>query len=278
MFRPAIKFAYAAMSLALALHVTAPANADALDDIKKNGKIVVAIDPTFAPFEFTDSGGKVTGYDPELIELVAADLGVKVEFQVMAFSGIIPGLIAGAFDVTPTINVTAERAKKIDYVIPTAASVNAVMTLKDTSIKSSAIDDLVGKKCAVKQTTQPEQMMKAMNVKLKAAGKAPVELLGFETIEQTIAALAEKRVDCVVDDKSVLFQAIAKRPDVPLAIAGEIGGAQPIAWAVNKANPTLTAALSDGLKKLKAKGAVTELQRKYFGYTMELPETDFVPK
>jgi polar amino acid transport system substrate-binding protein len=217
-----------------------PASADAFDDIKAKGKIVVAIDPTFPPFEFTESSGKVTGYDPELIELAAAGLGVKVEYQVMAFSGIIPGLIAGSFDMTPTLNVTPERAKKIDYVIPTASSVNAVLTLKDTTIKSSKIADLSGKRCAVKQTTQPEQMMKAMNDGLKSAGKPVVELVGFETIEQTIAALAEKRVDCVVDDKSVLFEAIGKRKDVPLALAGEIGGVQPIGWGVNKANPKLT--------------------------------------
>lgn len=256
----------------------APAAADALDDIKARGTMIVAIDPTFPPFEFTDETGKVIGYDPELIEAVAEGMGVKVEYKVMAFSGIIPGLIAGAFDMTPTLNVTAERATKIDYAIPTAASVNAVLALKDGAVKSSAIADLSGLKCAVKATTQPEQMMTAMNDELEAAGKAPVELLGFETIEQTIAALADKRVDCVVDDKSVLVEAVNKRTDLPLAVIGEIGGSQPIGWGVNKANPKLTAALSDGLKALKASGKMAELQTKYFGYTTDLPETDFIPK
>ncbi|WP_181702102.1 transporter substrate-binding domain-containing protein [Chthonobacter albigriseus] len=264
--------------LAAGLATATPAAADALDDIKARGSIIVAIDPTFPPFEFTDAAGKVVGYDPELIEAVAAGMGVKVEYKVMAFSGIIPGLIAGAFDMTPTLNVTAERAAKIDYAIPTAASVNAVLTLKETAVKSSAIEDLAGLKCAVKATTQPEQMMTTLNDELEAKGAKPVELLGFETIEQTIAALADKRVDCVVDDKSVLVEAINKRADLPLALAGEIGGSQPIAWGVNKANPKLTAALSDGLKALKASGKMAELQTKYFGYTTDLPETDFVPK
>lgn len=267
-----------AAAIAIGVASERPANADALDDVMKNGKLVVAIDPTFPPFEFTDASGKIIGYDPELIEAVAAAMGVEVEYQVMAFSGIIPGLIAGAFDLTPTLNVTAERATKIDYVIPTASSVNAVLALKDGGITSSAIEDLAGKKCAVKQTTQPEQMMMALNEKLAADGKAAVELLGFETIEQTIAALAEKRVDCVVDDKSVLFEAVTKRTDVPLTLVGEIGGTQPIGWGVNKANPKLTAALSDGLKKLKADGTFGKLQVKYFGYETALPETDFVPK
>jgi len=253
-------------------------NADALDDVKKNGKIIVAIDPTFAPFEYTDSTGKIVGYDPELIELAAAGMGVKVEYRVMAFSGIIPALIAGSVDMTPTLNVTPERALRIDYVIPTASSVNAVIALKGTSLKTAALDELSGKTCAVKQTTQPEQMMKAMNEKLKSEGKKAVQLLGFETIEQTLSALVDKRVDCVVDDKSVFYEAIAKRKDAPLVLLGEIGGVQPIAWGVNKSSPKLTAALSAELKKLKANGTLSNLQKKHFGFTSTLPETDFVPK
>jgi polar amino acid transport system substrate-binding protein len=271
------------LSLALAagaLLLNPIAQADTLDEIKKRGKMIVAIDPTFAPFEFTDSAGKIIGYDPELLEAVAKDWGVQVEYQVMAFSGVIPGLIAGSFDFTATaLNITAERAQKIDYTIPVASSVNAVLKLKDNAaVKSSAIDDLAGLKCAVKQTTQPEQMMQAFNEELKAAGKAEVELLSFETVEETVAALVDKRVDCIVDDKTVLFQAMGNRKDVAMDVVGEIGGKALVGWGTNKDDPELTAALIDSLKKLKASGKMAELQKKYFGFTMDdLPEENFVP-
>jgi len=274
MTRLALTLASAALATSL---LSVAAQADALDDIKARGTIIVAIDPTFPPFEFTDESGKIVGYDPELIEAVAAGLGVKVEYQVMAFSGIIPGLIAGAFDMTPTLNVTAERAGKIDYVIPTASSVNAVLAIEGGAVTSAKIEDLAGKTCAVKQTTQPEQMMMAFNEQLVTDGKPEVALLGFETIEQTIAALAEERADCVVDDKSVLYEAMNKRKDLKLTVVGELGGVTPIGWGVNKANPALTAALSDELKKLKASGKFDEIQVKYFGYTTALPEADFIP-
>ena len=39
------------------------AQADTLGDIKSSGKMLVAIDPTFAPFEYTDDSGKIIGYD-----------------------------------------------------------------------------------------------------------------------------------------------------------------------------------------------------------------------
>ena len=261
----------------LALSVTHQANADALERVMADKTLVVAIDPTFPPFEYTDETGKIIGYDPSIIEAVAAKMGVEVKYEVMAFSGIIPGLIAGAFDVTPTLNVTAERAGKIDYTMPTAASMNAVLIVEGNGVASSAIDDLSGKTCAVKQTTQPEQMMMTMNEELVAAGKPPVELLGFETIEQTVAALVDGRASCVVDDKTVLLQAVTARPDDKLMVVGDIGGTQWIAWGVNKANPELTAALTKAIAELQADGTIAALQQTAFGFALALPEADFIP-
>jgi polar amino acid transport system substrate-binding protein len=264
----------------MASPLVSPAKADTLDEIKSRGKMIVAIDPTFAPFEYTDSSGKIVGYDPEILESIAADWGVKIEYQVMAFSGIIPGLIAGSFDFSGSaLNITAERAKKIGFTIPVAASVNAVLKLKgNDKLKSSKIDDLSGHKCAVKQTTAPEQMMQAFNEKLKGESKPAVELLSFETVEQTVAALADGRVDCVVDDKVVLYQAMSQRKDVAMEVVGEIGGKALVGWGTNKGDPKLTAALDDTIKKLKASGKLAELQKKNFGYVMEdLPEENFIP-
>ena len=254
--------------------------ADTLADIKSSGKMLVAIDPTFAPFEYTDDSGKIIGYDPELLEAVAADWGVKIEYQVMAFSGVIPGLIAGSFDFTATaLNIKADRAKKINFTIPIASSVNAVMAMKDNDkVTSSKIEDLAGITCAVKQTTQPEQMMQENNTKLKNSGASEVKLLSYETVDQTIAALATGRVDCVVDDKSVLALAMSKRQDVPMKIVGEIGGKALIGWGTNKDDTSLADALSETLKKLKRNGVMGKLQTKYFGYVMDdLPEKDFIP-
>lgn len=261
----------------LALFVTQQASADALERVMATKTLVVAIDPTFPPFEYTDEAGKIIGYDPSIIEAVAAKMGVEVKYQVMAFSGIIPGLISGAFDVTPTLNVTAERAGKINYTMPTAASMNAVLIVEGNGVLSSAIEDLSGKTCAVKQTTQPEQMIIKMNEELVAAGKAPVKLLGFETIEQTVAALVQDRASCVVDAKTVLLQAVTARPDVKLMVVGDIGDTQWIAWGVNKANPELTAALTKGISELQADGIIPALQETTFGFALTLPEADFIP-
>ena len=274
--------ATAAAVIALGMNAgLAPAKADALDDIMERGSMIVAIDPTFAPFEYTDSEGNIIGYDPELLEAIAEDWGVEIDYQVMAFSGVIPGLIAGSFDFTATaLNITAERAQKIDFTIPITSTVNAILTTKgNANVMNSDINDLSGNKCAVKQTTQPEQMMQSMNEELSAAGMDEVELLSFDTVEQTIAALVDGRVDCVVDDIVVLHKAMASRPDIEMEVVGEIGTKAVIGWGTNKDDPKLNAALNDALKKLKASGKMGELQEKHFGFRIDdLPEENFIPE
>ena len=274
--------ATAAAVIALGMNAgLAPAKADALDDIMERGSMIVAIDPTFAPFEYTDSEGNIIGYDPELLEAIAEDWGVEIDYQVMAFSGVIPGLIAGSFDFTATaLNITAERAQKIDFTIPITSTVNAILTTKgNANVMNSDINDLSGNKCAVKQTTQAEQMMQSMNEELSAAGMDEVELLSFDTVEQTIAALVDGRVDCVVDDIVVLHKAMASRPDIEMEVVGEIGTKAVIGWGTNKDDPKLNAALNDALKKLKASGKMGELQEKHFGFRIDdLPEENFIPE
>jgi polar amino acid transport system substrate-binding protein len=255
-----------------------PAWAEAMDDIKSRGKMLVALDPTFSPFEFTDSAGAITGYDPGLLALIAKEWGVKIDFQVMSFNGIIPGLIAGSFDFTCTaLNITAERMKRIDYTIPVASTVDVVMRVKGNStIKGSDINALSGHRCAVKQTSEPEQLMQKLNEQLKAENRPPVQLSSFDTVEQTIATLHEKRVDCVVDDKAGLSQVISAHPTANLEIVGEIGSKAYIGWGINKANPKLTAALDGTLKTLKSNGEMARLQKQFFGYEMNLPDS-YVP-
>ncbi len=142
---------------AMLCHV-ATVNADTLDDIKNRGKMIVGIDPTFAPYEYTDAKNNIVGYDPAILDAVAKHLGVKIEYQRMAFSGIIPGLLSHSFDLEGSaLNVTAERAKRISYVVPTSKTVNGVLVRSDfTKIPSKPTpESLAGLTGAVKSGSAP---------------------------------------------------------------------------------------------------------------------------
>ncbi len=260
--------------------VSAPtmATADTLNEIRARGSMIVGIDPTFAPYEFTDAAGAITGYDPALLELIAKDLGVKIEYRSMAFSGIIPGLIAGSFDFTSTaLNVTAERAQRIAYTIPVSKSVSAVLRRKgDTAVDASDPMKLAGLRAAVKQTSTPEKVTKAQSEAIVAQGGKPISLISVETTEQTLTALGTKRADFIIDDMSVLAQIMKDRPG-QFELAGSIGNTDYIAWGTRKDDPELTAYLNEALQKLKTTGKMKELQEKFLGLSFDLPESNFIP-
>jgi polar amino acid transport system substrate-binding protein len=270
-----------AVMLAGALGIVPSVRADTLDDIKAHGSMVVAIDPTFAPYEYTDNQGAIVGYDPSILEAIAKNAGVKVDYQKMAFTGIIPGLIAGSFDFSGSaLNVTAERAKRIGYTIPLSKTVNAVLKRAgDERIRDSKPEALAGLKVAVKATTQPEQYMKTVSADLVAKGMKPIDILSVDTVEQTVAALVNKRVDFVVDDVSVLGNLTKQRSDQPLEIVGEIGPSQYIAWGVRKDDNKLREFLDAQIMDLKKSGKLTELQKQFLGVSFnDLPDRDFLPK
>jgi len=270
-----------AVMLAGALGIVPAVRADTLDDIKAHGRMVVAIDPTFAPYEYTDNQGAIVGYDPSILEAIAKNAGFKVDYQKMAFTGIIPGLIAGSFDFSGSaLNVTAERAKRIGYTIPLSKTVNAVLKRAgDQRIRDSKPATLAGLKVAVKATTQPEQYMKTVSADLVAKGMKSIDILSVDTVEQTVAALVNKRVDFVVDDISVLGNLTKQRSDQPLEIVGEIGPSQYIAWGVRKDDNKLRGFLDAQIMALKKSGKLAELQKQFLGVSFnDLPDRDFLPK
>lgn len=268
--------------LITALLAVSAAQADTLSDIKSSGKITVGIDPTFPPYEYTSDKGEVTGYSVAIMRSFADNLGVKLVFQKTAFSGILPGLISGSFNAEgSSLNVTAERAKKVLFTVPYSKTVNGVLMRKSDAEKFSeprlSPDRLSGLRGAVKSASVPEQLLKSFNEELKKAGKAPITLISVDTLDQTVSTLMTKRADFVVDDIAVLAPIVKKYPD-KIAQAGEVGPSQWMAWATRKEDLSLNKAISDHILAMQQSGKLGALQKQYLGTTFTVPASNFIPK
>ena len=269
---------FAAVLASALLLQTAVSSADTLDDIKGRGKIVVAIDPTFSPYEYTDASGNIVGYDPAILEVIAKQLGVKIEYQRMAFSGIIPGLLASSFDMEGSaLNVTAERAKRLAYTVPTSKTVNGALVRTDSKIPSKAtVESLAGLTGAVKSASTPEQILKQFNQTLTAKGLKPINILSVDSVDQTASALMTGRADFVFDDLTVLAEVTKQYPS-KVRETGELGPVQWIAWATRKEDVRLNKAISDSIVVMQKSGELKALQKKYLGVTFDLPSNNFIP-
>jgi polar amino acid transport system substrate-binding protein len=256
------------------------ASADTLDDIKSRGSMTVGIDPTFAPYEYTDASNNIVGFDPAILAAVAKHLGVKIEYQRMAFSGIIPGLLAHSFDIEGSaLNVTAERAKRLAYVVPTSKTVNGALVRADfKKIPAQAtIESLAGLTAAVKSASAPEQILKQFNETLKTKGLAPITLISVDSVDQTVAALMTGRADFVFDDMTVLAGVIKQNPG-KLKSTGELGPSQWIAWATRPDDIRLNKTISDEIIAMKKSGELARLQKANLGVSFDTPTSNFIPQ
>jgi len=268
----------ALLPFAALIHSSA-ASADTLDDIKSRGTMTVAIDPTFSPYEYTDANNNIVGFDPAIMDAVAKHLGVKVEYQRMAFSGIIPGLLAHSFDIEGSaLNVTAERAKRLAYVVPTSETVNGALVRSDFKKipPQATIESLAGLTAAVKSASAPEQILKGFNETLKAKGLAPIQLISVDSVDQTVAALMTHRADFVFDDMTVLAEVLKQNPG-KMKSTGELGPSQWIAWATRPDDTRLNKAISDQIIAMKKSGELTRLQKANLGVSFDTPTSNFIP-
>lgn len=97
-------------------------SASILEEIKKRGVMKVGMS-TFVPWAMRSKTGELVGFEIDVAKKLAADMEVDVEFVPTAWSGIIPALIAGKFDVIiGGMSITPQRNLTVNFTIPYAHS------------------------------------------------------------------------------------------------------------------------------------------------------------
>ena len=96
----------------------AVAAAELPDRIKKAGKIVIATQPNYPPIAYKDPAtNQLTGFDIDLGEAIAKELGVKVEWQETAFAQMISSLQTGRVDIAMAgMSDLPARREVVDFV------------------------------------------------------------------------------------------------------------------------------------------------------------------
>jgi polar amino acid transport system substrate-binding protein len=90
----------------------------AIEQIAKRGVIKVGMD-VFVPWAMKDKKGELIGFEIDMAKKLAKDMGVKIEFVPTKWSGIIPALITGKFDVLiGGMTITTQRNLKINFTRP----------------------------------------------------------------------------------------------------------------------------------------------------------------
>ena len=248
-----------------------------LKTIQEKGVINVGLEGTYPPFSFQDENGKLTGFEVELSELLAKELGVKAKVQPTKWDGILAALESKRLDVVINqVTISEERKKKYDFSEPyTISGIQAlILKKKAEQLNIHKAADLAGKKVGVGLGTNYEQWVK------QDVPQADVRT--YEDDPSKFADLRNGRIDAILIDRLAALEYAQKAKDTELA--GDAFSRLESGVALRKGEPELLAAINKALDKLKADGTLAKLSTKYFGadvttvsYThLTLPTTPYV--
>ncbi|GLK84262.1 transporter substrate-binding domain-containing protein [Ancylobacter defluvii] len=253
--------ATALAGLAGSFSLAGPAAADTLDDIKKRGKLLVAIDLGSPPFGLADAQMQPTGSDVESARLLAADLGVPLEIVQVTSPNRVPFLLTGKADIVmASFSVNEERKKVIDFSNAYGVIQIVVAAPKGTAIKT--IDDLAGKRIG---TTRGSTNDKEVTSQIKNA-----EIVRYDDDATLITALVSGQVDVMGSSPQVMAAVNQRRPNDPLETK-IILKTNPYAIGLRKGDEALRTRLNEWIAKDLASGKLREIYVKYNG--VPLPDT-----
>jgi ABC-type amino acid transport substrate-binding protein len=228
--------------------------------LSQSGTLTVGMNLQFKPEMYLDAANKPAGYDVDLLNKLAAELGVKLVIKNLDFNGLIPGLQAKKFDlVSVGLTATDERKQVIDFTrayVP-YTSVLAVQQ-KDTSPAAIPTYNVKGKIITALQGSTGEQLAKKSfpNAKLQTYSDQNAALLQVATGRANGSVLE----DYILAQYQKSNPNQLKKAALPQPLDLSYG-----AWAVQKGNKTLTGKLNTFLCKAQNDGSLATLYKKDFG-------------
>jgi polar amino acid transport system substrate-binding protein len=200
-------------------------------DIKSKGTLIVGVNVPYSPNEYLQ-GGKVVGFDVDLMDATAKVLGLTTQYRQAAFEKIIPAVKAGSMDIgMSSFTDTKEREKSVDFVDYFSAG------FLWASQKGKTVDptNACGLTVSVQSnTTEQQDELPALSKACTDAGKKAIKVLSYTSQADATNALVLGKADAMTADSPVTAYAI-KQAGGKLQQAGDIVDAAPYGWAIKTA-------------------------------------------
>ena len=207
-------------------------------DVTYDGRLVMATNAEFAPYEFKEEG-EIVGFDVDMMRAVCDILGKELVIDDIAFDSVIAAVDSGKADVgVAGMTVTEDRLKNVNFS-------DSYTEASQVIIVKGMPTDLTGK---------------TIGVQLGTTGMTYAEGVEGATVEKynkgadAIEALKQGKVDVVLIDASPAKYFVSKNPE--LSIAPKPFAVEKYACAIKKGNDELTQQINDALSQLRENGTL----------------------
>lgn len=228
------------------------AQARTLQEVKKAGVLKIATNAEFRPFTYFE-GKVMKGFEYDLGNAMARQLGVRAEWINQPFDSLLIGLGQDRFDlVISSHGITPERQKAVDFSNPHYCSGGMILS-RPGGPRTAA--DLKGKMVAAQVGTTYVTKIR------EVTGDQGLKL--YPNNADAYQALVSGRVDAMVNEKFYSLEAI-KNAGGRLQ-QGELLFQEKLGMAVKKGNTSLLQAVNRGLGAAQKDGTYARISRQYFG-------------
>jgi polar amino acid transport system substrate-binding protein len=231
------------------------ATTDKLQEIKDKGTLVMGTSADYPPYEWhliKDGKDEIIGFDIDIAQAIADELGVELEVKDMAFDGLIPALSTGKIDmIIAGMNATEERKESVDFTDVYYTQTDIVVIRKEDADKFTSEDSLKTAKLATQKATIQETYL------LETFPDA--EIQSVPKWNTAILSLTTGKVDAVMMVDTVAKQFIAQNEDLMVANFDINSTPNAAAIAVAKNGGDFLETVNNIVNEMKESGKIEEL-------------------
>ena len=215
------------------------------------GKLTMATNAAFPPYEMTTDAGEFEGIDIETAQAIADKLGLELQIDDMDFDAALLSVQQGKADIVMAgVTVTDERKAVMDFSDSYATGIQSIIVPEGSDIASP--DDLAGKKIGTQRGTTGYIYC--------SDDFGDESVVAYDDGLTAVQALNNGQVDAVVIDNAPAKEFVAANPG--LVILDTSYAEEEYAIGVAKGS-SLKDAVNAALEELKADGTLQSIVDKY---------------
>lgn len=226
---------------------------------KEKETLIMATESTFPPYEYLGEGSEVVGVDVDIAREIAAELGMELVIEDMAFEAIPAAVDTGKADFGAAgLSITPERLETVDFSIEYATSKQVVLTTADSDVMGPA--DLDGKTVGVQLGTVAD--LELSGVDDDGQRNYPgVTVQQYNKYTEAVSDLKIGRIDAIVLDFLPAQEYLNNNEG--LAIREEELFTDRYAFCVQKGNTELLEQINSVLQRLIDEGKIEEFTQNH---------------
>ena len=236
---------------------TATDGSSALQEIKDSGKLVVGTCADYPPYEWhlvQDGEDQIIGFDIDIAQAIADELGVELEVKDMDFDGLIPALSTGKIDmIIAGMNLTEERKQSVDFTDIYYTQKDALVIKSEDAKDFRSEDDLKKASLATQKATIQETYL------LETFPNA--EIQSVPKLNTAILYLVTGKVDAVLMVETVARRYVEENEGLEIADFDVSSTPNKSAIAVAKDSADFLEEVNDILDEMEDSGKIEELIR-----------------